>query len=94
MKNEKQKLLVNKCFGERQKVIAIITYKPLFLEIERQELHTIWGLRKIRNRKSSPFSDLRFKKLAFRQRNSEKMVNFVISDLKSWHSYKEFSKKW
>ena len=45
-------------------------------------------------RKNGKFGDLRFKKLAFRQRICEKMVNLMILDFKSWHSVKEIKEKW
>jgi hypothetical protein len=44
-------------------------------------------------RKNSKSGDLGFKKLAFRQRICEKMVNLMILDFKSWHSVKEIKEK-
>ena len=41
------------------------------------------GIQSKKLRKNGRFGDLRFKKLAFRQRIYEKMVNLLISDLKN-----------
>ena len=56
----------------------------------------IWkvGIQPKKLRKNSKSGDFRFKKLAFRQRICEKMVNLMILDFKSWHSVKEIKEKW